>query len=177
MNNSIDKTIYVGVNPVWADIAPNINEMAVLNQGNGSSPGSLSILKIALCSQIALPANATCDPTNPADAANFGQVLGTVPVGVGAVQVAILPDLNKAYIANATDGIITVVDLNTLVATKTIPVGGHLNWIQAVAGSPTGKVLVTASDTQVLTMIRTDNDTVTTAISLQGYGVAVRVAQ
>jgi len=131
---------------------------------------------VALCSQVALPNNAACDPTNPADATNFGQVLATVPVGVNPVQVAILSDLSKAYVANG-DGTITVVDMNTMVATKTITIGGNLNWIQAVAGNPTGKVLVTASDSQNLTMIRTDTDAVTATIPLQGNAIGVRVAQ
>ncbi len=175
--NVIDTTLNVGVNPVWADVAPAVNELAVLNAGNGTSPGSLSIINIALCSQVALVGNAACDPNNPTDSINFGKVLGTVPVGFGAVQVAVLSDLSKAYVANATDGTITVIDMTTMIATKTIAIGGHLNWIGAVAGSPTGKVLVTASDTQTLTIIRTDTDIITATIPLQGKGISVRIAQ
>ena len=176
VGNNLDKTITVGSNPLWADVAPAVNEIAVLNAGSGTSAGSLSIINVALCNQVALPGNVACDPNNPADAANFGQVLATVPVGINPVQVAILSDLSKAYVANS-DGTVTVVDMNTMVATKTITVGGKLNWIQAVAGNPTGKVLVTAADTQKLTMIRTDNDTVTATIPLQGNGIGVRVSQ
>ncbi len=174
--NAIDMTIPVGLNPVWAAIAPAVNEIGVLNAGTGTAPGSLSIINTALCSQVALQGNAACDPNNPTDSVNFGKVLGTVPVGVGPVQVAMLTDLSKAYVANA-DGTVTVVDMNTMVATKTIQVGGKLNWIGAVAGSPTGKVLVTASNSQVLTIIRTDTDVVSTTLSLQGYGVSLRIAQ
>ncbi len=175
--NKLDTTFNVGPNPVWAGIASAVNELAVLNAGSGTAPGSLSVINIALCSQIALPGNAACDPNNPTDSINFGKTLATVPVGVGPVQVAVLSDLSKAYVANASDGTVTVVDMNTMVATTTIKVGGHLNWITAIAGSPTGKVLVTASDTQTLTIIRTDNDTISATLSLQGYGVAVRTAQ
>lgn len=175
--NSIDLTVPVGLNPVWAVIAPAINELAVLNAGDGTSAGSLSIVNIALCSQVALPGNTACNANDPTDSVNFGKVLGTVPVGAGPVQVAMLSDLSKAYVANANDGTVTVVDMNTMVATKTIKVGGKLNWIGAVAGSPTGKVLVTASDTQVLTIIRTDIDAVSTTLPLQGYGVSLRIVQ
>ena len=175
--NSVDVTVPVGLNPVWAVIAPAINELAVVNAGNGSSGGSLSIINIALCSQVALPGNTACNASDPTDSVNFGKVLGTVPVGAGPVQVAVLTDLSKAYVANANDGTVTVVDMNTMVATKTIQVGGKLNWIGAVAGSPTGKVLVTASDTQVLTIIRTDTDAVSTTLPLQGKGVSLRIAQ
>ena len=175
--NAIDITVPVGLNPVWAGIAPAVNELAVVNAGNGTTAGSLSIINIALCSQVALQGNAQCDTNNPSDSVNFGKVLGTVPVGLNPVQVAVLSDLSKAYVANAGDGTITVVDMNTMVATKTIQVGGKLNWIAAVAGNPTGKVLVTASDSQVLTIIRTDTDAVSTTLPLQGYGVSLRVAQ
>ena len=175
-NNVLDTTVNVGLNPLWAAVAPAINELAVLNAGNGTAAGSLSIINIALCSQVALVGNAECNSTNPTDSVNFGKTLATVPVGVAPVQVAVLTDLSKAYVANS-DGTVTVVDMNTLVAVKTIQVGGRLNWIEAVAGSPTGKVLVTAADTQTLTIIRTDSDAVAATIPLQGKGISVRVAQ
>ncbi len=175
--NNLDTTVNVGPNPQWADIAPAINELAVLNAGSSGNAGSLTVINIALCSQLALPGNVECDPNNPVDGANFGQVLATVPVGKGPVQVAVLQDLSKAYVANAADGTVTVVDLKRMVVTTTINVGGHLNWIQAVAGNPTGKVFVTAADTQVMTVIRTDTDAVSTTIPLQGNAVSVRIAQ
>lgn len=175
--NSIDRTIPVGTNPVWADLSASTNEIAVLNQGVSGGNGSVSVINIALCNATAVTGNPTCDPNNPVDAVGFGTVLGTIPVGRGAIQVAVLAGTNKAYVANAADGTVTVVDMTNMVATKTITVGGTLNWIQAVAGSPTGKVLVTASDTQVMTIIRTDTDAVSTTINLQGFGRSVRVAQ
>ncbi len=175
-NNLLDTTLNVGLNPVWADIAPAINELAVLNAGDGTNPGSLSVINIALCSQVAIVGNAECNATNPTDSVNFGKTLASVPVGVAPVQVAVLTDLSKAYVAN-TDGTVTVVDMNTMGAVKTIRVGGKLNWIGAVAGTPTGKVLVTAADTQTLTIIRTDSDIVTATIPLQGKGISIRIAQ
>ena len=175
--NVLDRTITVGQNPVWADLAPAVNELAVLNQGNGTSAGSLSVINVALCSQVALADNTACNSSNPTDSVDFGKTLATIPVGVGPVQVAVLQDRSKAYVANATEGTITVIDLTTMIATKTIKVGGTLNWIGAVAGSPTGKVLVTASDTQTLTIIRTDTDVITATLPLQGSGISVRIAQ
>jgi DNA-binding beta-propeller fold protein YncE len=175
--NNLDTTITVGANPVWADIAPAVNELAVLNSGDGKSNGSLSVINIALCSPAAVIGNVQCDSNNPSDSIDFGKILATVPVGVAPVQVAVLSDLSKAYVANAGDGTVTVVDMIRMIATKTIQVGGTLNWIGAVAGTPTGKVLVTASDTKNLTIIRTDTDTITATLGLQGNGVAVRIAQ
>ena len=114
--NVLDTTFNVGLNPVWADLAPAVNELAVLNAGNGTSPGSLSVINVALCSQVALADNSACNPNNPTDSVNFGNVLATIPVGVGAVQVAVLQDRSKAYVANAADGTVTVIDMTTMVA-------------------------------------------------------------
>ncbi len=175
--NALDTTpsITVGSNPLWADVDFAINELAVLNAGDGLSAGSLSVVYIPLCSSATQPANPNCDTANPVDANGFGSVLATIPVGIGPVQVAILQDQNKAYVANSVDGTVTVVDLQRMVATATIPVGGKLNWIAATSGTPTGKVYVTASNTQVVTVIRTDTDQVVTTLPLQGFGLAVKV--
>ncbi len=174
--NTLDTTprIVVGPNPVWADVDQSVNELAVVNAGNGSSAGSLSIINIPLCSANTTTSNANCDVNNPVDANGFGTVLATIPVGVNPVQVAILQDQNKAYVANG-DGTVTVIDMQRMVATKTITIGGNLNWIAATSGTPTGKVYVTASNTQVATAIRTDTDEVVASIPLQGFGLAVKV--
>lgn len=177
--NALDTTsrVLVGQNPVWADVDAAVNELAVLNAGNGTGPGSLSVINIPLCTALTVGSTPNCDPNNPVDAIGFGSVLATVPVGRNPVMVAVLQDQNKAYVANS-DGTVTVVDMQRMVATATIQIGGTLNWIAATSGTPTGKVYVTASDTQVLTAIRTDSDTVVpTKIPLQGFGRAVRVTQ
>ena len=181
--NVLDTTprIVVGPNPVWADIATGINELAVVNAGDGVSAGSLTVVNIPLCSAITVTtANPACDPNNPVDAVGFGNVLATIPVGINPVMVAILQDQNKAYVANAGNGqpgtsTVSVIDLQRLVKTADIPVGGTLNWISATSGTPTGKVYVTASTTQVATVIRTDIDQVSATVPLQGYGVAIKV--
>ena len=174
--NNLDTTITVGANPVWAEIAPAINELVVVNAGDGTKPGSVSVVNVSLCNVATVLGNAQCDSSNPTDSIDFGKILGTIPVGVNPVQVAVLNDLSKAYVANS-DGTVTVVDLVRLVATKTIQVGGTLNWIGAVAGTPTGKVLVTAKDTKNLTFIRTDTDAVSSTLSLQGNAIGLRIAQ
>ena len=175
--NALDTTprVVVGANPIWADVDTAVNELAVLNAGNGAVAGSLSVVYIPLCSAITQAGNPNCDTTNPVDATGFGNVLATVAVGRAPVMVAVLQDQNKAYVANSGDGTVTVVDLQRMVATSTINVGGSLNWIAATGGTPTGKVYVTAKDTQVVTVIRTDTDQVITTLPLQGYGLSVRV--
>ncbi|MDW5265416.1 MULTISPECIES: YncE family protein [Acidobacteriaceae] len=95
--------IPVGTNPVWADFAPTLNELVVANAGDGTTPGTVSIISIPLCSATALPSNPNCDPNNPVDTAQFGTVLATVPVGINPVMVAVLQDGTRAYVANAGD--------------------------------------------------------------------------
>ena len=172
--------IVVGPNPVWAEVATSINELAVLNAGDGVSAGSLSVVNIPLCSSTAVTTNVACNPNNAVDAVGFGTVLATIPVGINPVMVAVLQDQNKAYVANAGNGqagtsTVSVIDLQRLVKIADIPIGGTLNWISATSGTPTGKVYVTASTTQVATVIRTDTDVVQTTVPLQGYGIAIKV--
>jgi YVTN family beta-propeller protein len=174
-------TIPVGVAPIWADLAPTRSELVVANAGNGTSPGSVSIINIPLCSVAALPTNPNCDPTNPIDAVGFGQVLANVPVGHNPVMVAVLQDGTRAYVANYADSTVSVVNLTTNTVTATIPVVGRPIYIAATTGTPTGKVYVVSADTvapnknSVMTVIRTDLDAVATTINLQGTGVSVRV--
>lgn len=169
-------TIPVGSTPVWADIADSINELAVLNQGNGSAPGSLSIVNVPLCNVITNPTS-TCDPANPSDAVGFGTVLRTVPVGINPFMVSILQDQNKAYVSNTGSDTISVIDLTTMTKIKDIPVNGHPTWIAATNGNPTGKVYVVCNNSDQLTIIYTDTDTAqTTTIPIQGTGVSVRMS-
>jgi len=185
-------TIPVGTRPVWADLAPGLNELAVLNEGNGTTPGSLTLVSIPLCSATTLPTNPNCDPTNPVDAATFGQVLATVPVGINPIMVTVLGDYSRAYVANAgqanlpcaSNGIavpgvsttctVSVVNLTTNTVTATIPISGHPAYIASANSSPSGKVYVVCNDSQVMTVIKTVTDSVWTTIPLQGYGVSVR---
>jgi YVTN family beta-propeller protein len=165
-----------GTGPLWADFAVTRNELVVANAGNGTTPGSVSIINIPLCNATALPTNPNCDPTNPADATGFGQVLANVPVGVNPRMVAVLSDGTRAYVVNQADSTVSVVNLTTNTVTKTIPVPAtiHPNFIAVIAGTPTGKVYVTSPESETMTIIRTDTDVVDTTIPLQGKGVMVR---
>lgn len=195
--NALDtpvNTISVGVNPVWADFAPPLNELVVANQGNGVTTGSLSIISIPLCSPSTLPVNPNCNASNPIDAVGFGQVVATVPVGVNSFMVTVLADGSRAYVANAGDptlpcsstgvsvaGVstactVSVVNLTTNTVTATIPINGHPAWIASTNATPTGKVYVVCHDSQVMTVIETDTDKVDTTIPLQGYGISVRTS-
>jgi DNA-binding beta-propeller fold protein YncE len=194
--NALDtpvSTIAVGVRPVWADLASALDELVVVNEGTGTSQGSVTLINIPLCSATALPTNPNCDPTNPIDATTFGQVVTTVPVGVNPIMVSVLSDYSRAYVANAgnlslpcgtgaagsgtTLCSVSVVNLTTNTVTATIPIDGHPAYIATSNSTPTGKVYVVCNDSQVMTVIETDTDTVDTTIPLQGYGVSVRVTK
>jgi YVTN family beta-propeller protein len=189
-------TIPVGTRPVWADFAAGLDEMAVVNEGTGTSQGSLTLISIPLCSATTLPTNPNCDPTNPVDATSFGTIVATVPVGINPIMVTVLGDYTRAYVANAGTGkypcsgttsatfvngvetaepcTVSVVNLATDTVTATVPVNGHPVYIASSNSTPTGKVYVVAKDSQVMTVIETDTDSVDTTIPLQGYGVSVR---
>ena len=195
-NDALDSplnTITVGTRPVWADLASGLDELVVANEGNGTTPGSVSIINIPLCSATALPTNPNCDPTNPIDASTFGQTIATIPVGINPIMVTVLSDYTRAYVANAgvaslpcaangvavpgvsTTCTVSVVNLTTDTVTATIPINGHPVYIASSDATPTGKVYVVCNDSQVMSVIETDTDSLDTTIPLQGYGVSVRV--
>ena len=93
-----------------------------------------------------------------------------------------------AVTATTTGCTVSVVNLQTNTVTSTIPLplslapnaatpykNGHPNYIAVTSGTPTGKVYVVSPDSNFMTIIRTDIDTVDTTAPLQGNGVAVRV--
>jgi YVTN family beta-propeller protein len=197
--NALDtplNTIPVGPRPVWADLASGLDELVVVNEGNGTTtPGSVTLVNIPLCSATALPTNPNCNPTNPIDATTFGQVVATIPVGINPIMVTVLGDYSRAYVANAGDptlpcaanGIavagvsttctVSVINLQNEAVTATIPINGHPVYIASSDSTPTGKVYVVCKDSQLMSVIETDTDSLYTTIPLQGYGVSVRTTQ
>ena len=110
LNGTVNNTIPVGIAPVWADFAPTLSELLVLNQGATTSPcadgvtlgcGSVTIISIPLCSSTTVTTNPNCDAANPIDATGFGQVLANIPVGVNPVMIGVLQDGSQAFVANA----------------------------------------------------------------------------
>lgn len=198
-------SITVGSNPVWADLDSVDNQLVVLNQGDGTHAGSLSIIEIPLCNSSAQPSNPNCSSTNPVDAVGFGTVLATVPVGIKPTMVSVLQgsdaDTPTAYVINQLDstgtcasgeGSVTAINLETDQVTATIcgvsgsaatatangtsnVIFGHPNSVSATSGQPTGKVYVTSSDNEYMSIIYTDTNTVATHVNLQGYGLRVLV--
>ncbi len=200
--NSGGTTVSAAPKPIWADLTSITNEMVVLNQGDGTGPGSLSIVNIPLCSSTSQPSNPNCNngtPSNPTDAVGFGSIVANVPVGVSPTMVAMLHDGTQAYVVNQKDstgqcaageGSVTVVNLVTTQVQATLCgistpsaissvnasptlVYGHPTTVAVTTGAPTGKVYVTSPDALFMTVIYTDTDSVITHIPLQGYGVRV----
>ena len=68
-----------------------------------------------------------------------------------------------------------MINLETNAVEATIPVAGHPNFLVGTAGTPTGKVYITAGDTSLMTILRTDVNQVQAYVDLQGRGVQVRV--
>lgn len=164
--------ITVGQGPVWADLYNNGSILAVVN----STSNTLTLIDVSL-------------DAFGHDSANFGKILATVPVGNDPDSVSILQDGTRAYVANHGDGTVSVVSLQNFTVTKTIPLPEepcdptnpsvlckvHPISIAATTGTPLGKVYVVSPDTNVLSIIRTDNDTLYTTVPLTGTGIQVRV--
>lgn len=203
LTNALDATTPVipatgtlGANPVWAELVPSLSELVVVNAGDGTHPGSLSIINVPLCNSVTPVNNPNCNAANPSDAAGFGTVIATVPVGVNPVMVSVLRDGSRAYVANAgnagagIEGSVSVINLSSNTVSTTIAgtsstdstadastsptkVYGHPNSITSSLASPTGKVYITSGDNRFLTVLRTDTDAVTTHVNLQGSGLRV----
>jgi YVTN family beta-propeller protein len=192
------------VGPIWADFAPTRNELIVANEGDGVTAGSVTVISIPLCSALAQPSNPNCDPNNPIDAVGFGTVLANIPVGINPQMVGVLQDGTRAYVVNKGNPnlpcaapstaqplgncTVSVINLTSNTVTATIPVAintsaanptfnGHPTYIAVTTGTPTGKVYVTSPESNFMTVIRTDTDSVLTTIPLQGAGISVRVTQ
>jgi DNA-binding beta-propeller fold protein YncE len=196
--NVMDSTctpIASAANPIWADFNPLYSELVVLSQGDGVLPGVVTVINIPLCSAIAQPSNPNCDTNNPVDAAGFGTILKSIPVGINPLMLSVLQDTAtpRVYVANSgtstAGGSVSVVNLNSFTVTATLPTVADSNnpvstavfglrpaTIAATTGNPTGKVFVTSIDSRYLTVINTESDTVTTHIPLQGNGLRVVVS-
>lgn len=183
-NNQLDKGVTNGaiqdpnaVAPIWADFAPTLSELVVANQGTGTDNGSVSIFSIPLCSSISPTGNPNCNVNNPIDATGFGALVANVPVGKNPLMVGVLQDGTQAYVINQGDSTVSVINLktNTVIATIPVPATPNPTFLAVTTGTPTGKIYVTSKTSKFMTVIRTDTNQVDTTISLQGYGVQVRM--
>jgi YVTN family beta-propeller protein len=117
------------------------------------------------------------------DSPQFGTI-HNVTVGNGPSAVTVLQDGSRAYVANSKDSTISVVNLSSYTVEKTIPLPlnadgttPHPRMVASTYDYPTGKVYVTSPDSDNLVILRTDTDTVSTALQVQGNLIDVRVTR
>jgi DNA-binding beta-propeller fold protein YncE len=144
--------------PVYAEYNSATNQLVVANY-DGSS---ISVIDVSL-------------DEYGNDSSTFGTTY-TVPVGSNPASVTVLYDGSRAYTANQTDQTVTIVNLSSHTMEKTLPVTGHPRTVVSTQNSTQGKVYVASPDSDVLTLIRTDQDIVDTTLLLQGNLVDVRVS-
>jgi YVTN family beta-propeller protein len=190
LNNQVVKVSATGLSATSFQAAFTHANAGATEAGTGST-GSVTLVNIPLCSATAVPTTTNCDANNPIDATSFGQVVATIPVGINPIMVSVLSDFTRAYVANqgvpglpcaavpvagvSTSCTVSVVNLTSNTVTATIPIGGHPAYIATSDATPTGKAYVVCNDSQVMTVIETDTDSLDTTIPLQGYGISVRV--
>ncbi|MGO9775858.1 MAG: YncE family protein, partial [Terracidiphilus sp.] len=147
-----------GSGPVYAEYNTATNQLIVANyDGN-----SISIIDVSL-------------DEYGNDSPTFGTTY-TVPVGNNPASVTVLYDGSRAYTANQTDQTVTTVNLSSHTVEKTLPVSGHPRTVVSTQNSTQGKVYAASPDSDVLTLIRTDQDVIDTTLLMQGNLVDVRVS-
>lgn len=116
------------------------------------------------------------------DGAGFGTTY-TVPVGKNPASVTVLADGSRAYTANQSDdavggagnGTVSIVYLSSHTVEKTLPVTGHPRTVVSIQNSNYGKVYVVSPDSPYVSIIRTDEDILSTTVLVQGNPLDVRI--
>jgi YVTN family beta-propeller protein len=107
------------------------------------------------------------------DSATFGTTY-TVNVGNNPASVTALADGSRAYVANQTDGTVSIVDLASHTVETTLPVTGNPRTVSSTQNSLFGKVYVVSPNSPFVTIIRTDQDIIDTTVLVQGNAIDVR---
>lgn len=164
-NLKANATIPVGAGPVYADYYRTGQVLVTANYDSNT----ISIIDVSL------------DQFGN-DSATFGTVLATVPVGEHPVEVSVLEDGSRVYVANQGDigtntfGSVSIVNLNNYSVEKTIALTSHPHSIGSIYNYPIGKVYVASQDSPYLTVIRTDTDIVSATPEMQGNIVDIHVS-
>jgi DNA-binding beta-propeller fold protein YncE len=162
--DSLHPTIKVGAGPVYADYY-RVGQLLVTANYDGNS---ISVIDASL-------------DTFGNDSATFGTVLATVPVGLHPVEIAVLQDGSRVYVANqgdiaaGTPGSVSIVNLTNYTVEKTIALTSNPHSIGAIYNYPIGKVYVASQNSPYLTIIRTDTDIVSDTPEMEGNIVEMHV--
>ena len=144
--------------PVYAEYSAATNQLVVANYDGGT----ISVIDVSL-------------DEYGNDSATFGTTF-TVPVGNNPASVTVLNDGSRAYTANQADKTVTVVNLSSHTAIKTLAVTGYPRTVVSTQNSTQGKVYVASPNSPYLTIDRTDQDIVDTTVLVEGNIVDVRVS-
>ena len=109
------------------------------------------------------------------DSATFGTTY-TVPVGKNPASVTVLADGSRAYVANQSDSTVSIVTMSSHSIEATLPVTGHPRTVVSTQNSLYGKVYVASPDSPYITIIRTDQDIISTTVLVQGNALDVRTS-
>ena len=176
-NGAPGSTITVGAGPVYADLYAPSSLLVTANYDSDS----VSVLNVATDiysndgPTFGKPNGCPAGVTSGAGCA-ISLKTPSSPSAKGPIAVTILRDGSRAYVANQNDCSVSVVNLTSFVVTKTIPLGSstcHPKAIASVYSTPAGFVYVASSDSNVLTVINTETDTVSASVQLPGNAVTV----
>ena len=142
--------------PVYAEYSSITNQLVVANY----DAGTVSIIDVSL-------------DEYGNDSSTFGTTY-TVPVGTNPASVTVLADGSRAYVANQSDGTVSIVNMSSHTLEKVLPVTGHPRTVVSTQNSLYGKVYVASPDSSDVTIIRTDQDIISTSILVQGNAIDVR---
>ena len=152
-------TLTLPAGPVYAELYDTTSQLVTANYDSNS----ISVIDVST------------DTFNN-DSPQFGTI-HNIPVGTHPSSVTVLQDGSRAYVANSDDGTVSVVNLSSYTVEKVIAVSGHPRTIVSAYNYPIGKVYVSSPDTNNLTILRTDTDTISATLQMQGNVVAVRVTR
>lgn len=173
--DSAHPTINLGASsgPVYAEFIPNTNYLVTANYDDNS----ISVVKVGL-------------DVYGNDASDFGTVVAKITDASlnKPSSLTVLADGSRLYVANEGSGVlqsdnitvkgtVSVVNLTTYSVNKVLSVYGSPRTLVSAQDAIFGKVYVSAPDTKYCTIIRTDEDIVSTAILMPGYGVDVRMTR
>ncbi|HEY9128033.1 MAG TPA: hypothetical protein VIM62_12950 [Acidobacteriaceae bacterium] len=143
--------------PVYAEYNANTQQLVVADYDGGT----ISIIDVSL-------------DQYGNDSPTYGTTF-TVKVGKNPASVTVLANGSRAYVANQADSTVSIVTMASHTIENTLAVDGHPRTVVSTQNSLYGKIYVVSPDSEYLTVIRTDQDIISTTILVQGYPLDARI--